>query len=295
MGKTSKFKMPPISICILFVLLIIWAASLIVLIYWGIATSFKEYPDFLAAPANFFPKRFTLENYKAIFKDFKIRTLFHDGYYSVGFLEMGWNTVVYTTLVSVLSTVCPCIVAYACAKYSEFKFSKFLYSFVLVVMVVPVVGNLASEVRTMNQLGLVGTWFGIAFLRLGFLGPYFLIFHAAIKGVSNTYMEAARVDGASQLRIMLQIVLPMIKGTFFGILMLQFIMFYNEYTIIMLYMKNRPTFAYALYYMKFNLSSFALEPARIAVSLVVTIPIFALFIVLQKQILAATNVGGIKD
>ena len=168
----------------------------------------------------------------------------------------------------------------------------------MIVMVVPVVGSGSAEVNLVhNVLGLENNWLLLFFLKTGFCSMYFLIFYAFFSSVPWTYAEAAFVDGANDYYVMFKIMLPLARGTFIGIFLLLVIGNYSDYATIMFYFSEKPTIAYALYYMKFNMTSsgvFQTLPMVLAAAFVTAIPMIVLFMVLKNKIMEAMNVGGIK-
>ena len=169
------------------------------------------------------------DNYIDVFTRFKVQAgKAGGGVRDVLFLEMLWNSLLYSVTMTLGSIILQVMVAYACAKYN-FKLKGFIYGFVIFNMTVPIVGALASRVEIATLLGLKGNLLGLVVLNCSYTGMYFLVFYGAFKGVSWTYAEAAQIDGAGHLRVFVQIMVPLIKSTIFAVFVLQFIAQYNEY------------------------------------------------------------------
>ena len=127
-------------------------------------------------------------------------------------LQMLINALVVSLGASFTAIISHIIVAYACARF-KFRFAKVLYGTAIIVMIVPIVGSLPSAIRIMNMLNLKNTILGYFFMRGSYTGLYFLIFFATFKSIPYTYTEAAKIDGASNLKIMIRVIVPMARAT----------------------------------------------------------------------------------
>ena len=103
------------------------------------------------------------------------------------------------------------------------------------------------------------------------------------------------MDGASALRIYLQIMLPLVSKTFLTVFLLNFITFWNDYQTPLVFMPNRPTVAYGLY--EFNQRTdieFSVVPLKIAGAVLVMLPVLVIFFAFQKKIMGNIVMGGLK-
>ena len=151
-------------------------------------------------------------------------------------------------------------------------------------MILPIVGSLPAELQMAKNTGLYDSIWGLWIMKANFLGMYFLVFYDGFKGLSMTYTEAAKIDGVSA-----------VKNIFFTVMLVNFIGFWNDYQVPLLYMPSYPTVAYGMYNMantrENNLSS---VPMRMTGAMLMFIPIFTLFLIFQKRLLGNLTVGGIK-
>jgi ABC-type glycerol-3-phosphate transport system permease component len=162
-------------------------------------------------------------------------------------------------------------------------------------MIFPVVGSLPSEMQIARSLGLYDSYLGNFFLKASFWGLYYLVFFEMFKGVPRDFQEAAQIDGASNLNIMLRIMYPLIRGTFFTVMLIYFITYWNDYQTPLLYLPSKPTIALGLYIFTFStLNELAGEPIKLGASIIVFIPIFVLFALFQKRLIGNISMGGIK-
>ncbi|MGN1077294.1 MAG: ABC transporter permease subunit, partial [Candidatus Gallimonas sp.] len=126
---------------------------------------------------------------------------------------------------------------------------------------------------------------------------YFLVFYAQLRAFPKDYSEAAYIDGAGNFTVMMRIIFPLVRGTFFTVTLLLFINSWNDYTTPMLYMPNVPTLSYGLYYYTFVLKNSSTQsfPMRMAGCIVMMLPILAVFLVFHKRLIGNVSMGGIKE
>lgn len=290
-AKVLKTKFSPFTI-VLLIVLAAYVLSMFTLIGWALITSFKSPNDFRTNAIGM-PEKFVW-NYTFMYTKFYVSVLTESGMEVVYMETMFVYSILYSLGCAFFQTLVPCITAYLCARFN-YKFSKIVYTAVIVVMILPIVGSLPAELQMAKNTGLYDSIWGLWIMKANFLGMYFLVFYDGFKGLSMTYTEAAKIDGASNMHILLAIVLPLVKNIFFTVMLVNFIGFWNDYQVPLLYMPSYPTVAYGMYNMantrENNLSS---VPMRMTGAMLMFIPIFTLFLIFQKRLLGNLTVGGIK-
>lgn len=270
--------------------LFIYAVSIVYSLIWALSVTFKPYSEFLNAPMKIWSKEFRVDNWVDAFIDLSI-TIDGEPYYIE---NMFFHSLLYSVGCAFMGTLCQCVAAYLTSKYS-FRFGKIVYAIVIVAMILPIVGALPSEIQMLRNLRLYDTFLGIFIMKANFLSMYFLVFYAIFKSLSWSYAESAFIDGASHFRVMIQIMFPLVKTTFFAVFMLNFIMYWNDYQGPMLYLPSYPTAAYGMFYMKFAATSaFGREHMQLTGCMMMTIPIVIVFIIFQKRLMGNLTVGGLK-
>lgn len=318
--KKEKKQVQVLNVVIA-VLLTVFSLSLIVLMGWGIFTSFKSYADFergknyLGLPnmeALGAADALAFGNYRRILfgKAFNIKSV-DASYYSalLGYVKNQPNTtyklgnflinsVIYSIICSFVHAFVAFTCAYLCSKY-RFRFSEFIYVVMLIVMAIPIVGSTPSMISLLRDLGIHDTIFAMIALNFNFTGIYFFVFHAHISSLSDTYVEAAEIDGASQFGIFIRIVFPLCLKTFFTVFLLQFIQTWNDYQTPMLYYPNHPTLSYAVFRMTRNTTITSIYdqcvPVWVSGCMVLAIPIFVIFVAFNKMLMGNLTMGGLKE
>jgi ABC-type glycerol-3-phosphate transport system permease component len=216
-------------------------------------------------------------------------------------MKKGSSTIVTMTLRSLLlalagtllSLISSSMISYVVAKF-RFRGRNFIYLLAVLVMIVPSIGTVSATYKLINQMGLYNNVLGILLLYSGGFGFQFLLLYSSFKSLSETYMEAAYIDGASDFAIFTRVMLPMVFPTLVPLAILDFIGFWNDYFTPYLYLKDKPTLAVGLQSMVSQMTYNANWPALFALMLFSMLPIIVLFVCFQKQIMSNVTAGGIK-
>ena len=276
---------------VLTAVLILYSVLLLMMFFWSVITSFKDTFDYIMNPFGW-PQEWKWSNYSLLFDTIRVQAQATRRWVYMD--EMFLNSIVYSLGCTIVATMTPCIVAYLTAKY-KFRLNKIIHTIVIVAMILPIVGSLPSELQIVKTLGLYDHMWGMFILKANFLGMYFLVFYAVFKSLSWEYAEAAFVDGAGHLTVMVRIMIPLVKSTIFAVAIMVFIGFWNDYQTPMLYIPSSPTVAYGL----FQFSSLGEEGASsvsivMAGSILVMIPMLVLFVIFKDKFIGNLTVGGIK-
>ena len=307
-GVGEKESFSPITIFML-VVLTIYVLSMLFIIFWTLLTSVKYHVDFetnkLGFPRPASPHNskviwgWRISNYFHVFKEFFVEPNIETspGVFElvrVGMGKMFLYAFVYAAGCAFTKALVPMLTAYMCARFNYF-FSKVVHTIVIITMILPIVGSLPSELRLAKALGLYDELWGLWIMRGNFLGMYFLVFYGNFKVMPMAYTEAAKIDGASNLQVLLQIILPLVKNTFLTIFLLHFISFWNDYNTPLIYMPSYPTIAYGLYDVTTNTrQQMSQTPYRMAAAVLMLIPIMIIFLLSHNRLLGNLTVGGIK-
>ncbi len=271
---------------VMFIIFVLFAISFIFPFLWVIMNALKTKDDFAS---NFMSLPKTWEwgnfinawNYKdAATKGF---TVFQMLGMSVLIAGVGTIVTVFTSSAA----------AYVVAKY-EFPGRKLIFSVVVFSLIVPIVGSLPSQIQLMDALHLSNTVIGCIFLYSGGFGMNFLLLYSFFKNLSWTYVEAARIDGASDFKIFFRIIIPMAKGPVIAIAVIQLIGLWNDYLTPSIYLPEKPTIAVGLKLLQTTMVQQGNYTLLFATIIIALIPIVVLFCCFSKTIMENTSVGGLK-
>lgn len=291
-----KAKKKQFSLFVLVGLIVfsIFALMIFLPMVWAVLTSFKEKNDF---DDNFFglPQKWVFTNYEMAFRYFRVQNRSTNNV-PVYIPEMLWNTILYAGVGTLVCVLCHYIVAYCTAKF-PYKFSGFIYSTVLIIMVIPIIGDAAARIQFVDSLGMYDNWPGFFFQRFGFTGMYFLIMHETIKAIPGSISDAAEIDGAGHLQIMWKIILPQVLNMLGVVFLITFMGQWNEYQFAILYMPSHPTLAYGLH--SYNNSGFnevaRSFPLKLTGCMLLFFPMLIVFILFHDKMMGNLSMGGVKE
>ena len=307
----KKLDKNPLNIIVktfLFLILFAYTLSMIFTLAWGLLTSLKSSYDFvnlnnvLGLPSSMWSENeLKFGNYITAWNSLPVTAsvAFYCGetliehYTETAFVGLLMNTILYSVVGAALSSVIPCIVAYLCAKF-KYKISGVIYTVVVVTMTIPIIGTQPAVIELLRSLGLYDTFFGYFIQHTGFGGMYFLMYYAFFVGFSDTYIEAAEIDGAGQYSILFRIILPLSIKMIGTVFLIMFVSYWNDYQTALIYMPTHPTLAYAVYWNTVETGGLNDTPSRTAACMMLALPILLIYISFKDKITGNMTLGGIK-
>ena len=284
--RFRKSTMPVKIVIIAFTALFIFNSFVCLFpVYFSTINALKtgqEYFDSSVA----FPTVLHFENFSKVFTVFSVRG---NSYFEM-LINSLWILVV-NVLVNALSSI---LLAYGLAKF-RFPGNEFIYALVIFAQTIPIIGAGAAGFKLKMQLNMIDN---PALIWLGWAGAFdfqFMVLYGTFKGISNTYSEAASIDGASETFILFRIVLPQAFPSIVAICITAAIGVWNNYSISMIHLRSYPTLAYGMYL--FQKETFYMEdsqPIYFACALISCIPVVVLYACNQKLILTNMTAGGLK-
>lgn len=297
MSKTNKVKESN-KIFAIISSVVLSCVSLLYLgcLFWALISACKHSLDFGYHPFGFPRAQYGgwhLENFSYAYQLLYVELVSptHIDYVRTPMLFL--NSMFYAVGSSLSAVFWTAVTAYVCSKF-DYKICHFIYAMVIIVMVLPIVGSLPSEMQICRSLGLYDNIFGLIIMRSHFTNVNFLVFYGVFKAMPLTYNEAAKLDGAGEWSIFFKIILPLASATMFAVFILQFIAHWNDYSLPMLYLPSHPVLAYGLYLFQNSRSNYATEPVKLAASMICCIPSLLIFFTFRKRIMSNISFGGLK-
>lgn len=183
-------------------------------VFMALLFSFHTNEDIGTIPLRFFTSNSTLDNYSYVMSNVPIFT----------YLK---NTVIMLILIIPMQIIIGSVTAFVVTFY-EFPLKNFLFSLFLVVMVIPGEVNIIANYMTIQSLGLMDTYLGMTITSFVNVSGVFML-RQHMMTLPKPLWEAARVDGCSELRYFVQIVLPLSRGIIAAQVLNSFIFVYNSY------------------------------------------------------------------
>ena len=187
-----------------------------------------------------------------------------------------------------------CIMGYLTVNY-KYKFSGFIYALVLFTMIIPIIGSGPTMINFQMSIGFYDNMFGFFIWNCQFTSMYFLIMFSFFQGLSSTYFEAAEIDGASQIRMIVAIAIPMATTMIWAGVVSLIITTWNDYMTPLTYLPSYPTLAYGIYYNTRHVKEIkSSQPSQIAALFTLAIPAVIFFTAFRKKLMGNISIGGIK-
>lgn len=278
-----KIKHTPIQIvvCVLFA---IYSAIILFPFVYAILISLETTFEFenTAFPM---PKVMQFKNYVTAWKSLKSDA-------GSGVPEMFINSLWYAGGGTIIGLACGIMTAYAVARY-KFPGRQFVYYFVLITMMIPVIGSMPSNLKMIVALKAYNSPLYVVIASIG-TGAGFLVFYATFKGIDWGYAEAAFIDGAGHFTVFFKIMLPQIIAPALAIGLSEFIAAWSNAEVPLVYFPRLPTLASGLLEYEKVAKKDQTYPVYFAGLITCMIPTVALFAVFQKYFLDIQIGGGLK-
>ncbi|WP_205629553.1 carbohydrate ABC transporter permease [Jiangella muralis] len=259
-------------------LLIAGAAVYLLPLLWMFSTSLKSSQDVLSFPPQFFPTSWLWQNYP-------------EGWNTLPFGRFTVNTVLVTVL-AVVGTLISCVLpAYAFARMRA-RSRGFLFALTLATMMIPGEVLLVPQFIMFSEAGLVNTlwplflpaWFGTAF--------YIFLLRQFFLTIPRELDDAARLDGASSLRILWSIILPLSKPPLVAVTVFAFVANWNNVIGPIVYLRSLDKYTLAVGLRLFQGQHATDYNHLMAVSMLTIIPIVVVFLLLQRAFIQGVALSG---
>ena len=250
-------------------------------VYWMVLCSIRSYPELTATPPHLFPVSFSGEFYRTVF------------------LYTSFFTFLKNSCIVTLGTVAVNMVVSAMAAHSlarlRFKGKLLLSRGILFTYVLPKMVILIPIFVTLVRLGLANTYIGLILTYVVFTFPFCVwMLTAYFQTIPKELEECARIDGASNMRAFIQIILPLAAPGIGAVAIFTFISTWKEflYAFIILNIEAKKTLTVGLY------GLLGLEVVEwgesLAMSTLMVIPVLIFFFVFQKGFVRGLTAGAVK-
>jgi sn-glycerol 3-phosphate transport system permease protein len=247
---------------------------------WMISTSIKTFNETIIFPPTLLPKVIQWENFAVVWK-------------SGPYLMYLQNSIIVTLSILALQLIVMVPAAYSFAWY-EFKGRNLCFSTVMLSFMIPMQLTFISIYIMMAKMGLMRTlWPQILPFGANAFGIFML--RQAFKQVPVELLESARLDNASETSIMFRIMLPMAKSSLVAISMFSFISHWNDYfwPFVMTNTVEVRPLTIGIAALRNIEGAFEWE-IIMAGNVILVLPIIAVYLLFNKQIINAFVYSGIK-
>lgn len=265
--------------------------------WYTLVGSLNEGADFMRGGVFFWPRKFTLYNYKVVFLDPQI-------------LQAFWVTIWKSVIGTVTSVLFTALVSYAITR-PNLKFKKVYIPFIMITMFFS--GGLIPYFVLIKDLGLYDS-FWVYIIPTLFSAYNMIIIQSFIRELPVSLIESAKIDGASEYRIFFQMIIPLSKPVLATIALFTMVNHWNSYFDSMMYTHSLSLQSIQLFLKKVitdpsvaqTLSSAAAatvpdqavrltpQSIKLATMIITAIPIVMIYPFLQKYFIKGLTMGAVK-
>ena len=278
-GRYARLKRRVIS-GILTALVVGGAILVLMPFLWMFLTSLKRPDEITRVPLSFLPDRlFNVANYVEIFK----RQPFH--------LYL-WNTFIVSGVSTLTSLVFSAMAGYGFAKF-RFPAKEVWFFSIICLLMVPFQAIVIPLYQWVVQFGLINTYTGLMLPHFISAFGVFLM-REAIAGIPDDYIDAARIDGCSEVGIFFRIVMPMVKPSLAALAVIKFLWTWNEFFWPLVITNSEEMKVITLGLASFNTMYYIEHNLATAAAIVSIVPILILYLLFQRWMVKAVVMSGVK-
>lgn len=283
-----KTKRPPLtprrikrSLGTAAVVLVLLAGSVIMVMpfYWMVITSFKARHEVLVFPIRWLPTTWHFENYAMALKQGNFARYF-------------FNSMYVATIVVVARLVTGSFIGYGLAKY-QYPVLKAFFIFILGTMMIPGDVLLIPFYLVMKRLGWIDTYMALTMADLVGAFDIFLMRQVCLD-IPDELIDAARVDGCSELGIWSRIVIPNVKPGLITLAIFDFLLMWNSFYWPLLVIGKDELRTLPLALSLFQNRAGTQYHWLMAICTLMTLPSVLLFLSLQRYYMASITMSGLK-
>ncbi|MDI6851293.1 MAG: carbohydrate ABC transporter permease [bacterium] len=245
--------------------------------FWMLITSFKPEGEALLLSL---PKKITFENYRKIF--------FHYRFYRY-FI----NSFIVATTSALVSTLLASLAAYGFAK-KQFPLKNFLFWFFMSSMMVPGLLYVIPQFLIVYQFRWINRYEGMIVPHLANVFGMFLITQF-LKDLPDSLLESARIDGASELKIFVKIVIPLTLPVVATVFLLNFQFHWANFLWQLLVAQTESMYTVPVGLAMFKSAHEEAYALKMAASTVSLLPIMILFFIAQRYFIEGITQGALKE
>ena len=260
---------------------VLTAGALLVLvpIFWAVLSSLKTPEELAQRPPTLWPRDLTFGNYGEALTSFDFPQYF-------------LNSAIVTVLATVLTLVVNSMAAYALSKYN-FRGRDTLFVITLATIMIPLQVIFLPVYQVVSSLGLVNTLWGMIIPAAATPTGVFLL-RQYMLSLPDDLIEAARIDGAGEFRIFLQIVLPLCRPALAVVAIFSVIWRWNDFLWPLIVAQDESVYTLPVALARFSAQLVVPFNLVLAMSVLSIVPVVILFLLLQKQIIAGVAQTGLK-
>lgn len=246
-------------------------------VYWMLVSSFR--PANTMFETSLWPTAPSLDNYTSAID-------------AIPIARMLFNTLVFSAVSTVFQLLTGILAAFAFARW-KFPFEKLVYTAVALTWLVPFQVVMIPNYLLVAQMGLLDSVLALILPNLA-AALAIMLLAQAMRGFPREVIEAARMDGASNWRILWEVLVPNLRGTIASLAILIFISTWNEYFWPLLLSRTAENSVIQIGIQMFMTAEGNQWGPLMAASTLASLPVLLIYIVLQRQVVQSFMKSGIR-
>jgi ABC-type glycerol-3-phosphate transport system permease component len=275
---------------VLLAVLALGACLMVLPLVWMLLTSLKTFPEILRNPPAWLPAVPRWENYRTVWEGFAYYRFFLNSVF-----------VAVMVIAGTVLTCCPAAYAFA---YYEVKHKELLFAALLSTLMLPAQVTVIPLFKAYAAMGWVNTYLPLvvpAWLGGNVFGIFLL--RQFFRTIPKSFIEAARLDGASEWTILWRLIVPMSLPAVMTVVLFTFLWSWNDLFNPLVYLHNEATYTLPvglLYFIaraeQLTGGSAGLVPWHLVMALatVMVLPVIILFVAAQRRFVEGVTASGVK-
>ncbi len=249
-------------------------------IIWVVGLSLRTGPDVYSRSV--IPKSLRPENFLDAWNQFGLGPLF-------------LNSLVVTTVSVAVAVTASVLAAYGFARL-KFRGSEVLFLVILLGLMIPPAAVIIPLFVEIRALGLYDTHIGLSLVYVAFGLPIsILVLRSFFAGIPRELLEAARIDGATEIRILWRVVVPIAKAPIATISILMFLFCWNDFFLALVLLRDQGTYTLPVGIAQF-IGQYSTPYELVAAAVIIAaVPVFILYLVLHRQFQQGVAEGAVKQ
>jgi ABC-type glycerol-3-phosphate transport system permease component len=286
--QISQRPAAQIWLTLIYIFLIVFSVITLIPFFWVVSASLKDNADFFSSL--FLPTgdgvlgiawdRLTLKHFFKLFTE-------------IGIGQAALNSIFLASATSVLATICSAMGGYALSKYN-FSGRTFITTMVLSALIIPGPLLLAPGYKLLYNLGLLNSYAGLILPHMAPAFGVFLFRQSMLNAVPRELLESARIDGAGEIRIFFNMVIPIVRPMIGAYLIITFLASWNNFIApqIVLQSPEKLPLAVAINNLK---GTYTEDYGMLMAGTVISVaPMLILFLLMQKEFISGLTSGAVK-
>ena len=268
---------------VIMIILLLWCLGICLYpILWIILSGFKDVEELYAIPSTFFPKNFQILKIAKVWNEMK-------------FWKTYGNTFMLAGGAAVFNMVISGLAGYVISKLKPIG-SKVVFTILFWIMLLPTTMSTVPIYMTIMEFPIFHFSMLDSFLPLWLMVVNafdIILFKNFFDGISDSLVEAAKIDGATNIRIFCQIMVPLSIPVFCVVGIFTFNGNIGSFLMPLLTLTSADKTVLAVQLYKMKSASYTMDYQMLAI-IFSMIPQVVVFVLFQKQIMGGINVGGVK-